>query len=283
MRSRILASCLLFIALAPSAAQAETPLERGRYLVNSIVACGNCHTPQTPNGPEPGKELSGQFLIKTPGFTAYAPNISQDPETGIGSWTDEQIINAIRNGRRPDGTLIGPPMPFEFYRHMSDSDVKAIVAYLRTVPPVKNTVTRSTYNFPLPPAYGPEVTTVPDVPKDDPVKYGEYLTGPLAHCWACHSPIVNGEPDYEHQFGAGGQVLEGPWGVAVTANITPHEDGIRDYSDEDIARAITTGVRPDGSKLSAPMGFYYYKNIRPDDLKAMVAYIRTVPPKPMPK
>lgn len=266
-----------------SVSQAETLLERGRYLVNSIVACGNCHTPQTPQGPVQGKELAGQLVIKTPQFTAFAPNITPDIETGIGSWSDAQIITAIRDGRRPDGTTIGPPMPFEYYRDISDTDVRAIVAYLRTVPAVKSVVPRSTYKFPLPQAYGPPVTGVDEVSPRDPVRYGAYLTGPLGHCWSCHSPLVNGHPDIKNQLGAGGQVLEGPWGVAVTANITPHEDGIRDYSDHDIKQAITRGIRPDGSSLSPPMGFHYYRNIRQPDLAAIVAYMRTVQPRPLPK
>lgn len=274
---------LALLVSTSSASQAETPVERGHYLMNSIVACGNCHTPQTPKGPVPGKELAGQLVIKTPQFTAYAPNITPDIETGIGSWSDAQLITAIREGRRPDGTTIGPPMPFEFYRDMSDTDVRAIVAYLRSVPAVRNNVPRSTYKIPLPDAYGPPVKNVADVSPNDPVAYGAYLSGALGHCWSCHSPLVNGQPDFENQFGAGGQVLEGPWGVAVTANITPHEDGIRDYTDQDIMKAITMGVRPDGSSLSPPMGFFYYRNIKQPDLAAIIAYMRTVEPKPSPE
>lgn len=274
---------IALLVLTASVSKAETLLERGRYLMNSIVACGNCHTPQTPEGPVPGRELAGQLVIKTPQFTAYAPNITPDIETGIGSWSDAEITTAIRDGRRPDGTMIGPPMPFEYYRDISDADVRAMVAYLRSVPAVKSSVPRSIYNFPLPESYGPPVTSVDDVSRSDPVRYGAYLTGPLGHCWSCHSPLVNGHPDLTNQLGAGGQVLEGPWGVAVTANITPHQDGIRDYSDHDIKQAITKGVRPDGSSLSPPMGFHYYRNIKQPDLAAMIAYMRTVQPKPLPE
>lgn len=120
-------------------AVAQTPLERGRYLMQAVVACGNCHTPQGPKGPEPGKELAGGLPFDEPGFKAFASNITPDADTGIGRWTDAQIVSAIREGKRPDGSLIGPPMPFEQYRHLSDRDAAAIVAYLRSVPPVKNT------------------------------------------------------------------------------------------------------------------------------------------------
>ena len=136
------ASCAAAFAALPAAAE-ETPIERGRYLMQSIVACGNCHTPQGPDGPLPGMELAGGTPFELPGIRAYAANITPDPETGIGGWTDAQIITAIREGKRPDGTTIGPPMPIGMYRGMSDTDVKAIVAYLRSVPPVKNEVAAS--------------------------------------------------------------------------------------------------------------------------------------------
>src|SRR5215510_12198324 len=119
--------------VAPSAASAQSPLARGTYLMNGIVACGNCHTPQTPQGPVAGKELAGGTPFREGFGVAYAPNITPDAETGIGKWTDEQIIAAIREGKRPDGTIIGPPMPIVLYRGISDDDARAIVAYLRKV------------------------------------------------------------------------------------------------------------------------------------------------------
>lgn len=277
---KLMALCLL--ASGIPGAQAETMLERGEYLMKSVVACGNCHTPQSPAGPEPGKELSGQLVLKVPEFTAYAPNITPDKETGIGSWTDAQIIAAIREGKRPDGSTIGPPMPFEVYKDISDRDARAIVAYLRSVPAVKNKMPASDYSFPLPPAWGPPVKSVAEPDRADKVAYGGYLVNALAHCTACHSPLVKGAPDLEHQLGAGGQNIPGPWGIAVTPNITPHSDGIASYSDQDIANAVRKGLRPDGSKMGPPMGYWYYKNISDDDMNAITAYLRSLPPKPSP-
>lgn len=278
-----LASSLFALSAVASAAHAETPLQRGTYLMHSMVACGNCHTPRGPDGKTLwNKELSGQLVVKDQTMTAYAPNITEDKKTGIGSWTDAQIINAIRNGFRPNGKLIGPPMPVDLYRNMSDTDVEAIVSYLRTVKPVTNTEPKSVYKFPLPPAYGPKVTHVPDVARSDKVKYGKYLVT-ISHCMACHSPLGPKGPDIEHQMGAGGQQIPGPWGIAVSANITPSEDGIKGWSDQDIKNAITKGIRPDGSHLTPPMAFDYYANIKPEDLDAIVAYLHTIPPKPSPK
>ena len=166
------------IAALASTAAAQTPLERGTYLMTSIVACGNCHTQNTPQGPVPGMELAGGTKFEEGFGIAYASNITPDPETGIGKWTDAQIITAIREGKRPDGSIIGPPMPVPLYRDLSDGDVRAIVAYLRSVKPVANKVSKAEYKVPLPPSYGPPVTTVAAVPRTDRVKYGAYLAGP---------------------------------------------------------------------------------------------------------
>jgi mono/diheme cytochrome c family protein len=168
---------LAAVALSSGEGRAETLLERGTYLMQSIVACGNCHTPKGPDGELPGMELAGGFLMEDDAFTAFAPNITPDVETGIGGWTDEQIITAIREGRRPDGTIIGPPMPISLYRSISDRDVQAIVAYIRSLQPVKNEVPKSDYRMPLPPSYGPPVTTVAEVTPADGPAYGFYLAG----------------------------------------------------------------------------------------------------------
>jgi mono/diheme cytochrome c family protein len=268
----------LMALCAAGTAAAQTPLERGRYLVRSIVACGNCHTPMGPQGPVAGHELAGGMVFDEKPFTAYAPNITPDKETGIGHWTDAQIITAIREGRRPDGSIIGPPMPMPLYRSISDTDAAAIVAYLRSVPAVKNAVTKSAYRVPLPPAYGPPVGKVPEPDRGDKLAWGRYLAGPLGHCIGCHStPGPRGAPDVENQLGAGGMSIPGPWGVSVSTNITPR--GLAGYSDAALKTVITTGVRPDGSKLKPPMATSYYANMTPADLDALVAYLRSLPPK----
>jgi len=108
------------LCLATLAVRAQTPLERGTYLMQSIVACGNCHTPKDRDGkPIADRELAGGHVINAPIFHSVSPNITPDKETGIGNWTDDQIVDAIRNGKRPDGTTIGPPMPIAYYRNLS--------------------------------------------------------------------------------------------------------------------------------------------------------------------
>ena len=244
---------------APAAAVAATirdsadPLEHGRYLVETVAGCGNCHTPRLPDGtPDDTKNLAGAFVIEEPVFKAYARNITPDMETGIGSWTEDQIVDAVRNARRPDGTFMGPPMSFGWYKNMSDTDVRAIAKYVKSVPAVRNEVPQSTYQMgPNGPRagniYGPIVTTVPDMPKTDLVKYGEYLAGPVGHCMDCHTTYVMGQIDM-NQIGRGGNVYSRPfiydW-AAVSANITSHpEAGLGAWSDDEVKRAITEGHQP---------------------------------------
>jgi mono/diheme cytochrome c family protein len=270
---------MLMLAIAVvSPARTETLLERGAYLMNGVAGCGNCHSPFGANGPiDP--ELSGGPAIVTPVFTAHPPNITPDTETGIGTWTDQQIITAIRDGKRPDGTVIRPPMPVGLYRGISDTDVRAIVAYLRSVPAVHHQVPAADYRIPVPPGYGPPVGSVPEVPRTDRVAYGAYL-GRMAHCLHCHTPLNSkGARDYDGMPGAGGLDLTGPWGAAVSANITPDpETGIGGWTDRQIKQALTQGVRPDGSVLGLPMPVYYLRNVSDDDLDAIIAWLRTLRP-----
>lgn len=270
---------LVSLALWAVAASAETAKERGAYLVQGIVACGNCHTTRGANGaPIPGMELAGMAdFFEVPEFSISTPNITPDPETGIGNWTDDQIIAAIREGRHADGSTLGPFMPFDMYRGISDTDVEAIVAYLRQLTPVRHEVPRSVFHIPIPENYGPPVNSVPDVSRDDPVVWGEYLAGPLGHCMECHTPMGPEGFDYENRLGAGGNLFPGPWGLSTSANITP--SALRDRTDEALRNAITRGIRPDGSPMLPPMGFSYYANIADGDLDAIVAYLRSLPPK----
>ena len=259
-------------------------LQRGTYLMESIAACGNCHTPKTADGvPIENLHLAGGFVIEEPGLKAYAPNITMDVETGIGSWSDDDIVRAIREGIRPDGTLIGPPMPTPWYRDISDRDVQAIVAYLRTVEPVNRVVPLSEYQIPLPPDWGPPVVSVPEVPRDDPLAYGTYVAVALGHCTECHTPMVEGRHDFS-RLGLGSNTYANIFALGYTvisANVTPHPTlGIGEWTDEEIKRAITDGIRPDGRQMLDSMAFRYYRNMTEEDLDALVYYLRSLPPQP---
>ena len=203
----IAGAALVFVS---PGARAETPLERGTYLVRGIAGCGNCHTPKDGAGKaRTDMELGGGREFDLPIGKPVAPNITPDMETGIGAWTDAQIIAAIREGKRPDGTIIGPPMPIALYRDLSDRDVEAIVAYLRTVKPANHKVGKSAYKIPLPAAYGPPVTKVAEVSRDDKLAYGAYLAGPVGHCIECHTPFKPPGVLDMSKVGAGGARIGG--------------------------------------------------------------------------
>jgi mono/diheme cytochrome c family protein len=286
----LLAALLLQGATAAAWAQpAATPkgapaqlVARGAVLMNGIVACGNCHQARGPQGqPLADKGLSGGQVFDEPPFKAVASNITPDRDTGIGRWTDAQLARAIREGVRPDGSVIGPPMPAEFYRHLSDADLKALIAWLRAQPAVAASHPKSEYRMPLPPAWGPPITKpVSAPPKKDSLRYCEYLAQ-IGHCMDCHSPRRADGRLVHDQPGAGGQVFSGPWGKSVARNLTPHDTGLKGWSDAEIERAIREGVRKDGSRLAPPMGFGYYRTIPADDMKALIAYLRSLPPQPM--
>ena len=273
MRAWVRTASIMITTLAANLSHADPLIDRGEYLVKGIIGCGDCHTAHTK---PPSPFLSGGF--RQSGGQAITPNITPDPDTGIGRWTDEQIVFAIRNGKRPDGTTIGPPMPIQFYAGISDDDAKAIVAYLRTVPPVKNQVAKSEYKTKLPDSYGPTVVHVDPPSADDPVKLGAYLAGPLGHCMECHTPAgTDGKPDLNNKLGAGGREFPGPWGVVPSANITP--TGLGHFSDAELKKVIATGVKPDGSKIIGPMEVTLYERLTDRDLSAIIAYLRSLPPK----
>jgi hypothetical protein len=255
--------------------------QRGSAGAWTLSRRDNCHTPRLPDGtPDPAKNLAGAFVIEEPVFKAYAPNITPDMETGIGSWSEDDIVDVLHNARKPDGTYLGPPMSFIWYRNLSDTDARAIAKYIKSVPAVRNEVPRSTFQIPLT-GFGPEVTSVPDVPKTDIVKYGEYLAGPVGHCMDCHTTYVMGQIDMA-QLGRGGNVYSRPfiydW-AAVSANITSHpEAGLGAWTDDEIKRAITKGISRNGRELLPFMPYWLYDRMEPSDLDAIVAYLRSLPP-----
>jgi len=278
----VAAAATLLMLLANPAAQAETRLERGAYLVNSLGACGNCHTPRdAKDQPVAGMELAGGREFDIEIAHIVGPNITPDKETGIGDWTEGQIVNALRNGKRPDGTTIGPPMPVEMYRNLSDRDAEAIAAYLKSLKPVSHKVARSTYKVPLPPAYGPIVGHVGEPDRKDKIAYGAYLSGPVAHCVECHTPREKGKLVLD-RIGAGGREFPdfaNPGAVSVSRNITPDPGaGLGDWSDADIKRAILLGKRRDGTPLAGTMPFAAYNKMTSDDVNAIVFYLRSLPP-----
>jgi mono/diheme cytochrome c family protein len=259
---------------ASAADYSADQVTRGKYLV-TIGICESCHTSVTTTGdPIPGRSLAGG----RPTGPLLSANLTPDPETGLGTWTDDQIVNAIRNGKRPDGSDIRPPMGVFFYRELSDSDARSIVAYLRSVPPVRNKVEKKVPNTPAPKFT--IVTHVPEPDKTDPLVNGLYMAKTVSHCMQCHTPKgKEGLPDLS-RMGAGGNSYNAPGGGSVvSANLTPSNNfGISAWTDDQVKTVITYGVRPDGSQVVPVMDFEMYAQMAPKDLSDLVTFLRTLKP-----
>ena len=272
----------LLAAAAPTAASAaEDAVARGSYLVNTIMTCGNCHSPKGPPAAVAGKDFSGGLRFDERPFDVTASNITPDKETGIGAWTDAEIKTLLLTGKRPDGVQVAEVMPTAFYPILIKSDLDAIVAYLRSLPPVKNKVPDPVYKIALPHHVFPGAEkpfTAADL--NDKLKKGRYLAT-IGHCLECHTPFgPNGGQDFQNSLGKGGREFPGPWGVSKSRNITSSKTaGIGGWTDAQIKTALTQGKRPDGSQLNGPMGYQYYAKMTDADLDAVIAYIRTLPPK----
>jgi mono/diheme cytochrome c family protein len=274
---RIVALTALVWTIAGTA-YAETPLERGSYLVNTIMTCGNCHSPKGPPAAVAGKDFSGGLRFTEPPFDVTAPNITSDKETGIGGWSADDIKRLLLENVRPNGTPI-VVMPTGFYGILMPSDLDAIVAYVQTIKPVKNKVPDPIYKMPVKHQIFPGAEKpIKESDLNDKVARGFYLAT-IGHCMECHTPRVKGELDFDH-IGAGGQEFPGPWGVSTSRNITSSKTkGIGTWTDAEIKRAITQGIDKDGNKLKGPMGFTYYAHMTDQDLDAVIAWLRTVPAK----
>jgi mono/diheme cytochrome c family protein len=291
LRTGLAAAALLLAAT--HCAFAETPIERGAYLVNTIMACGNCHSPRDSDGRLiPDKAFSGGLTFNTPPFIATAPNITQDTETGIGSWSDAEIKRALVEGMRPDhGHLAGVPlaaiMPANFYKALLSDDLDAVIAYLRSVKAIRNQVADPLYKAPVRRDPYPDADAgFSKTDLADAVKRGGYLIT-IGHCMECHSAWSRGVSDFRGGLGGGGRLFPprdgSPEGTPATIvpNITAHPNaGIGGWTDAEIIRAVTHGVARDGRPLKPPMAYGYYASLKSSDLADIVAYLRTVPARP---
>jgi mono/diheme cytochrome c family protein len=170
-------------------------------------------------------------------------------------------------------------MPSDFYEIITENDLNAIVAYLRTVKPVKQVTPTPEYRIALPRHIAPGAEKpFTEADMADKVKKGFYLAT-IGHCFECHTPMGPKGREFETGYGAGGFDFPGPWGKSTSRNITSSkEKGIGAWSDAEIKRAITQGIGRDGRRLIEPMPFAWYAAIHDDDLDAIVAFLRTLPP-----
>jgi mono/diheme cytochrome c family protein len=272
---------IVLSALAASVSRAETPEERGSYLVNAVMVCDGCHTPRGPGGFLMDKRLSGGSQIwDEPAYTVKGSNITQDRETGIGAWSAADLKRLLVEGVRPNGVPVAPQMPYAFYKILTPRDLDAIAAYIRTVAPVKNAVQPPVYKAPMraQPIPGAE-KPLDEAAISDPVKRGFYLAT-IGHCMECHARRPDGTQDFKNWWGKGGNVMKGPFGAVAVSNITSHpKSGIGAWSDAEIKRALTQGLSRDGRAFKPPMARQmFFSKMTEADLNALVAWLRTLPP-----
>lgn len=280
----ILSSPVAALAFWPTGPACAGDIDRGRYLIEALTACDNCHTPPGGAGYDFTRRFSGgaqTFSDKS--YVVRGSNISPDQETGVGAWTDEELRAAIIEGVGRDGRL-APVMPSDSYKALTARDLDAIIAFLRSAAPVRAPLQAPQQRsgdwapHPMPGA----AAAFDEASLADKSAHGLYVAS-LARCMSCHSEEIDGAPDYRNRLGAGGKVFRNAAGVVVASNITSHPTkGVGAWSDDEVKRAITEGVSRDGSPLRPPMSTLskaHFSKISPDDLDALVAWMRTIPPK----
>lgn len=318
MQKTIALSTILFIALAaifftacnnnntgnnstePIANSKEDSMKkvvaRGEYLAVHVAVCMHCHSMRDFNkyaGPDvPGTEGGGggkfdhSILDAIPG-TMYSKNITPDSATGIGTWTDDELVRAITQGISKKGDTLFPLMPYANFNRMTKDDLMSIIAYLRTLKPIKNTIPERQLMIPISMAYpAPALQKSIDgnvcPPESDPVKYGGYLVN-IAGCSDCHTPYVKGQPDFSHEFAGGNTFVLGKIKVN-SSNITPDSaTGIGAWGLEAFMKKFTVcrdekGYNYDPDKLNTIMPVVDYSGMKDSDLNAIYAYLRSVKP-----
>jgi len=255
-------------------------VQRGEYVVRNVSVCGHCHAadPRDPDGPLSGGLAFSNWRLGT----IRAANLTPDAGTGLGSWSEAEIVRAIRNGEDNDGDLLAPIMPYEWLSAMGDRDALAVAAYLKSLRPVvrpvrnrPNLVFGAAKLFMLHPARTEGGTPPPRAPT---AEYGRYLST-VALCADCHTPRggLQQAPDRDRLYA--GDASPPSAFPANPSNLTPDpETGIGRWSEADFLRTLRTGVNPRGDSLHAFMPWREYRRMTDDDLRAIYRYLRTLPP-----
>ena len=273
--------CALVASRVVAHAQADDLAAKGQYIFAMAGGCA-CHTPPK------GTPHAGGRAFPIPFGTVYSTNITQDKETGLGAWTDRQIYDAMVKGIRRDGSRILPVMPYEAYSGMAEEDLKALVAYLRTLKPVRKENLR-------PPAhvrfFRPLVTPLwlklfgrfydpPARALKSGVERGRYLVEHVSLCGDCHTPRNFLGVPKRALYLAGAKKGQGFLNAEVP-NITPDkETGIGDWKREDIAELLLTGTKPDLDNVQGLMAEVTeagFKNMKKEDALAIADYLKSIP------
>ncbi|MBB6612161.1 c-type cytochrome [Pontibacter sp. Tf4] len=282
---------------APTITVKATPalVERGEYLANHVAVCVDCHSQRDWSrfaGPvTPGTEgKGGDRFDHSMGFPGvfYARNITPDKETGIGNWTDGEIYRAITAGVNKDGDPLFPVMPYKSFSQMQEQDVYAIIAYLRTLHPIRNEIPASDADFPM----NLILRTMPATPAnkintvaEDQLSRGKYLVT-IASCNDCHTPAEKGTPIAGKEL-AGGFEFKLPSGTLRSTNITPDkETGIGNWTEQAFVNRFKQHLDPavanrklGPNDFNTIMPWAMYAGMKEEDLRAIYQYLRTIEPK----
>lgn len=259
-------------------------LARGAYLTRGVTPCLVCHSETDTHElwtAKPGTEGSGQPWVEPDLPWLNVPNITPDRETGAGSWSDDAMARAIREGIGHDGRTLFPVMPYARFRAMSDEDLASVLAYIRTLPPVRKSQPKSAIPFPvnrlINDAPQPIEGAVAEPDLSTPEKRGKYIAT-LAVCEDCHTPLDDkNQPIEGMAFGGGGILRIAGRPAIATANLTPSQDGIPYYTEELFIETLRTG-RVRARQLSDVMPWRFFRNMSDEDLKALFAYLKTAKP-----
>ncbi len=275
----------LGVRLRPLASTSFEPttarLDRGAYLVQAVARCPYCHSEQDwslPGAPaKTDKVMAGKVWTEEGYPWLVAANLTPDLKTGAGSWTNDMLARAIREGIGHDDRVLLPTMPYQSFQFMSDEDLASVIVYLRNMRPVYNPLPKTKIPIQVSPlilgAPAPITRPVPPPDVSTPILRGAYLIK-LSACGACHTAQDQATPIKELAF-AGGFVFQTPLGIVASANITPHPSGISDYDEASFLRVIRTG-RVGARSLNAAMPWAYFRNMTDDDLRAIFAYVKTL-------
>ncbi len=275
---------LLAFALLIGVKAVAADAEHGKYILTA-AGCIGCHT--TKEDSQKGVLMSGGRALKTPFGVFYSPNITPDPDHGIGTWTEANFIDALRHGKRPDGSHYLPVFPYTSFTKMTDADMLDLWAYIKTMPAVAtpNKPHTAPFIFRMRFTIGPwKVLNFDpgvfqaDTDKSPEWNRGAYIANALAHCGECHTPrnLMGGLKQDMYLAGT----KDGPEGEAVP-NITPdQETGIGQWSEDDLDTAMTMGMLPDGDFVGSGMAEVVENlaKLTPDDRKALVTYLNSIRP-----
>ncbi|MGE4132542.1 MAG: cytochrome c [Bdellovibrionales bacterium] len=246
-------------------------MSQGEYVFR-LGGCVHCHTV------EAKRPLTGGRSLVTPFGTFYTPNISPDPETGIGRWTYEQFSRALRQGVAPDGRVYYPSFPYSSFAQLTDEDTKALWEFMTTMPPFHQVSRVHDLSFPFNQSFLMRIWRTLFFSPSQPPTRGSYLVESMLHCAECHTPRNSFGAFEMNQWMAGSSMK---FDGRVPPNLTPDpETGLGSWTEADWVKFLSSGILPSGRTVGSEMASVISATavLRPEDRKAVVDYFRSLPP-----